>query len=916
MSTDASGRFTFTEVPPGAYVVTIRGYPGDASFGVTSKAAVIARESGRRTVTVDFLGNFIRTSSIAGRVASGARLLQNVVVRVEGPDTLVTTTDADGRYALSGLRAGSYAVEISGFPSSVSFSLTRVNVSLGVGESATVDFEGEPEVTATVVISTLQRRLPSGEVESVDPSDVRGRIEVVVAVDRGEDTPEAVTLLLGDEVVGRQEFSAQGVPLPAAVGDVAPSSVDPATASFDLTFAVATDEFDATTGVVRFTNGPRPLRARLATREGGEAAWTASTTLTLTNRDTFMGQMAPQRGPVAGDDGREWIGGDLGILVVPVLFNPDRVISTLTVELRRADGAQLRERAVGGSAPFQVVFPGSGVPGPTNVAGYQTPRGDSDQLRVRAASYDDGSPLPGLPVVVADGLRIDNVPPPAARFALPQQGPENACCLGNWVGAAFPFVSAVTVEPDAGVGGESVTVHVGPASLSTTDLVGLPAVESGADLPSSAGSSEYAAVAVVRDALGNRRLARLEPSDGNPQGNSLGGVFGVDLEAPEVRWGSGSLEDRQVNPAADQEWVVRAEDELSGFSALPARSSLRFLAPGVDGAAACPFPGTASCQPAPDGLSRGLPSSGEGYFVFRTRVLDRAGNFSGELLSAVLRDVTSPVVEDLERPSSLLAGTVVSVSAPARDNVDLHRGELFLRFAPAGGLGEAHLPFAPPDTLGRRFDGSPLGTGTARWQTLVVLALERADDGGAAGNVPSGTLRIMAGLRARIADAAGNPGTLDQVASADGPGSPRSFGTGARGADEGVANWSMSSVGTSVCAPTSKLADGGSCPDAPETIELRGTASGQGGVFPVPFEVVHFYARVDGRARWLGSTSEEELVSDTSGSTGRQWRWAFPWRPETDFPGGTHPLFAVGVDQDGIALESRDLGTVSVVVAR
>lgn len=916
VTTDDSGRFSFVQVSPGAYVVTIRGYPNDASFGITSKAAVIAREAGRRTVTVDFVGNFIRTASISGTVSSGARRLQNVAVRVEGPDTVVTTTDVDGHYNIAGLRSGSYWVEISGFSASVSFPLTRIEVTLGTGESATVDFDGEPEVTATVVITSIRRRLPSGELESVDPTDVRGRIEVAVSVDRGEDTPESVTLLIDDDVVGRQEFNAQGSPVStAAVGEVSALHSDPASSSFELIFTVATDEFDPETGQVRFTNGPRSLRARLSTREGGEAVWTATMAVTLTNRDTFLGRLQPQRGPVAGTDGLEWIGGDLGVLVIPVLFNPEREVTSLTVELRRSGGATLRERAAGGSAPFQVVFPGSGTPGATNVAEYQTAVGETDDLRVSSARYGDGSSLPGLPAVLASGLRIDNVPPPGGTFALPQQGADHECCLGNWVGAGFAFGSAVVRQPDAGVGGGTVAVHVGGASLTNEELLALPVVQTGGEVPQSAGNGAYSGVAVIRDALSNRRVVRLQPSDGNPLSNTLGGVFGVDLAAPEVRFGSGSLVDRQVNPPSDSEWVVRAEDELSGFSSLPARTALRFLAPGVDGSAACPFPGTAACQPAPDGLIRGLPTSGEGYFAFRTRVLDRAGNASEGLEATVLRDLTAPIVESLEYPSTLLTGTIAGMSAPVSDNVDLHGGELFLRFGPSEGLGEAHVPFGVPDTLGGRFDGSPVGTATAAWEVLIVRALERADAGGATGTSPSGVLRSMTGLRALVLDAARNAGTLDRSASATGAGSAQSFSVEVRGTEEGVQSWRMSAAGTSVCAPSAGLPDGGDCTDTPDTVELQGTAAGQGGVFPPPFEVVHFYARVDGRVRWLGRAQQEELVSDTSGADGREWQWTLEWRPEADFPEGTHDLFVVGVDGGGNALQSRDLATVQVLRA-
>lgn len=915
-TTDPTGRFVFTDVPAGAWVVTIRGYPVDASFGVTSKPAVIAREEGRRTVTVDFQGNFIRTASVSGTVLSGSRGLQNVEVRVEGPDILQTATDADGRYAVTGLRRGEYVVEISGFPSSVEFPSTRAQIQLGTGENATVSFEGQPDVTATVHISGLHRRLPSGEMESLDPTNVRGQIHVVVTVDWGDDTPEAVALLLDDEIVGEQRFSTSGAPIRQDQDRTAPQPVvegDSGAASFDLTFTVTTDEFDPETGQVRFPNGERHLRARLSTREAGEAAWTAEVPIRLRNSDTFVAELDPQRGPVAGDDGNDWIGGDLGMRIRPVLFNTDRTVSSLTVELRRSGGAQLRERSVGGDPPFHPVFPGSGEAGSTNVVGYQTPAGATDELRVRAALYGDGTSVPNTPIQLIDGLRIDNVPPPGAAFRLPQQGAERDCCLGNWVGVAFAFASGVQVEPDEGVGGESMSVHVGDASLSNDELAGQVAVVTGSDLAESATSNAYSAVAVIRDALDNRRVVRLEPSDGNPLGNALGGVFGIDRTPPRVRFASTSLMHGTVNPAGGDEWTVRAEDEASGFGSQPARTTVRRLAPGVDGAAACPFPGTSACQDAPDGLSRALPGHGEGYFVYATRVLDRAGNRSEQLESAVLRDQTPPQIEELVRPSALVSAETVTVSAPASDNVDLHRGVLGFVFGGLGGPAEPVRPFVRPDTLGRAFQGSPLGTATAQWETMVVAGLERADGGGETGSAPSGTVRSASGLVATVTDVAGNDARLEVGTNIGLPeGGLRSFSVSTRGVEGGVAGWETGAAGSSVCAPPAAWEESAACPAGSSSLTLHATARGEGGAFEPPFGSVHFYAVVNGRARWLGRAGAEQLLADGTGSDARAWRWHLEWTPEPGLPTGGHPLLAIGVDGSGLALETVPLEGVSV----
>ena len=65
-TTANGGMYRFDGVEAGAYTVTISNYPDDASFNQTSSAATIATDG--ETVTVNFPGSWIRTSSIMGTV--------------------------------------------------------------------------------------------------------------------------------------------------------------------------------------------------------------------------------------------------------------------------------------------------------------------------------------------------------------------------------------------------------------------------------------------------------------------------------------------------------------------------------------------------------------------------------------------------------------------------------------------------------------------------------------------------------------------------------------------------------------------------------------------------------------------------------------------------------------------------------
>ena len=140
-TTANGGMFRFDGVEAGAYTVTISNYPADASFDQTSAAATISTDG--ETVTVNFPGTFIRTSSIMGTVTVENEGLVGVTVKLSGTGESESLTDGNGQYAFAGLRAGNYTIEISGFDDEdVSFGSSSSAATLAVGESKVVIFEG------------------------------------------------------------------------------------------------------------------------------------------------------------------------------------------------------------------------------------------------------------------------------------------------------------------------------------------------------------------------------------------------------------------------------------------------------------------------------------------------------------------------------------------------------------------------------------------------------------------------------------------------------------------------------------------------------------------------------------------------------------------------------------------------------
>lgn len=895
MSTDEAGRYAFDELPAGAYVVSIRGVPSDAAFPSTSRSAAVP-EAG--TVTVDFQGNFIRTASIIGTVTSRDQGLAGVTVRLEGTETATTLTDSEGEFRFPALRSGAYTVEISSFPSSVIFNAPRTEVQLTTGQTHAVTFQGTPELTASVVIQSLLRRTSSGALESIDPDNVHGRIEVQVSLDRGQDRPDSLLVLLGGQVVGRQLFDESG-----GAGGLELEAVQ------ELNFPVNTAAFDAETGEARFKNGELPLTVRLATREGGASASSATTPVTLRNQDTFVARLEAGAGPVVGDDGNAWVGGDLEVDLLPVLYTPDRSISSVTVELRRLGGSQIARQSDSGTPPFRIVLSPTAT-GPSSLASYRTPSGSIDQLRVTQAGYAQGGAVSGLPAVVGDSLRVDQRPPEPTTFALPTQGSASTCCLQSWVGSAFTFVQALGELVDDGVGGVVPRIHAGPASYSDSQLRNRSPVEGADELDASGSNSAYRAIAVLEDALGNARTIPLSTTSANPVSNERGAVFGIDGSPPAAQLddsGSG-LSHYAVNPPSGASWVLTAVDTVSGIPSVPFRSVLLRYAGSLGTEPICLFPGGDACEPAPDGFLRSLPDDGEGYFRLRSTALDRAGNMSEPIDAWVLRDTEDPEVPALQVPASVSGGSPVTITGLAVDNVDLHRARVGIRFGASGPA----FPFSEAAELGEPFTESLTVEASFQRSFPFVTGLESVNSS----SIPSGNPSAARDFVGTAVDAAGNLGSrVAPIPGASGL-QPRSFRITERGTTGGIAFWTLDADASRVCGRGIGVSAGCESSDVADAVTLRARARGEGGSLVNPFQTVHFVALdADGGVRWLGSSGTGELLADAGGEDGRVWGWDILWLPDPWTPEGSQEILAIGVDANGSALRTLSLTSVEVVPA-
>ena len=903
-TTDPAGRYIFEGVPSGAYVVTVRSASADISFPATSRTAVV---SGAQTVTVDFLGNYIRTASIEGWVTAGTRGLAGVAVSLEGVESGTTRTGPGGGFTFPGLRAGRYQVEISEFPASVRFPSVRTDVDLNTGRTFLVTFDGEAELTARAVIQAIERRLPGGLRVLADPQDLHGDLEVTVAVDQGQDTPVAVELLLDDELITRQNFTPAQLAPDSGAGGAEGLQAEPL---LSVRFQLDTAAFDLATGTPRFPNRQYLLSARLATVEGGPVAWLSSIQVQLRNTDTLWGVVAAENGPVTGADGERWIGGDLGVRVLPVVYDPSRTVESVTLSLRRSGGGELRV-LTGDPGSSPLVFPARGDRGPGTLTGYQTPVGEADELVVTSARYADGASVPGVPAVLAGRLRIDNAPPPDPSFALPVQGVGVPCCLGNWVGGGFRFPSALQAEPDAGVGGGSVSIHAGEASLSDAELAARPAVTTAAELSPTGDNASLRAVAVARDALGNVSVVALAPSEGNPGAGDGIARFGVDLTPPVVGFDATSVGSRTRNPGPGSAWVIDAEDPLAGIGPLPARTTVRVRSPALSGTPGqCLFPGPGPCDPAPDGRVRALSAGVEGYITMETRVLDRAGNASEQIRRTVLVDTTPPVLGPLSVPTILVPNESASFRAQATDNLDFGDGWFSLEYGDGTGSGRELIAMVPPEPLGAAFDDEMTTDASLALMVPVLAGVERVESAGGLAR-PAGNMLGPEAARAVVRDAAGNRASRAVTVEVAGGLSARSFSVSERGPDAGVADFALVAAAERVCR-----SGGGTCgPDVPGSVQLTAAARGLGGAFIRPFELVHFFLVTEGEPERIATSSVAGLA-DGDGPAGREWSWSADWTPAPAMPPGPVILYAVGVDGAGAALRSGDLVSLEVAAGQ
>ena len=489
-STGSSGGYSFGNVPAGTHGVQISGAPVEVAF--VSTATVVTITTSGQTVTADFSGNYIRTSSITGSVTAGGEGVVATVTATGGgmlmsERAVVGSSDTDGNFELTGLRAGTYHVTISDF-GDIEFPVTTRDVTVGVGLSANVSFDaaGDGPTTDTGVFLII-----TGVTDDTDDDGkISGRLTATIDIERerGDARFEKIALYVDGAEVVTQLF---GLP-PAPAADAAELAQQ---VVFSLSFD--SDEFDPETGAVTYPNGTVGIVAGVTVVGSEVEDYSQQWDVELENDDGYVVTADLGDNSEIGDDGRRWYGGPgngtIDITALPVSYSGESVTSVSAnfcgEDAPDSDGSD------GYTFEFECEDRESNTDADEGAVG--------DMLTISSPGEDgvilnDDHPFPAF---------VDFVGPTGSPIIVANRnGREN-----GWLNAAVALTGKVDADDDddenwlvegaddtGGIGGYNMMLLMGEnleKALDASPSSSLPA--------ESAANDSYCAIALATDDLGN-----------------------------------------------------------------------------------------------------------------------------------------------------------------------------------------------------------------------------------------------------------------------------------------------------------------------------------------------------------------------------------------------------------------------------
>ena len=367
-----------------------------------------------------------------------------------------------------------------------------------------------------------------------ETTGLKGRVDVQVNVERGDQVLEVLTLLVDGDSVGAQNF---GVTAEPAMDEPAAQAIHAFTLSFD------SDAYDAVTGDVGYENGDYDISMQLKVA-GSEPISSNVLTVDFNNDDGYVVTADLGDNSEIGDDGRRWYGGPsngpIDITALPVSYSGGSVTSVSAnfcgKDLTDLDGSD------GYTFEFKCENRESNTDG-TNDAVV------GEMLAISSAGTDGkilgDNPFPAF---------VDFVGPSESPIIVANRnGREN-----GWLNAAVALTGEVDADEDddenwlvegaddtGGIGGYNMMLLMGENLEKALDA------SPGSTLPAeSANKDSYCAIASATDDLGN--MSELPDDDATCRAPPAGADALVDEDGDAMTagvWGQGvdgATEDRTM----------------------------------------------------------------------------------------------------------------------------------------------------------------------------------------------------------------------------------------------------------------------------------------------------------------------------------------------------------------------------------
>jgi len=773
-TTGSGGAFSFSNVEAGSYGVTIADLPSDVSFSTTSKTTSITTSG--QTVTVDFSGSYIRTSSIQGQVLVDGAGIAGVAVTAAGPEgTTNAVTDNGGNYGFSGLRAGDYTVTIAP-GADYTFATTAYDITLGTGEAKTASFFGEmvttvDPVTANVVIKSVT----TAAGVTINPNNVAGQINVTVQVDPGENDLQRVCILLdGMEIANGCQ----------TLGSAVAEDLQMQAGVFEIVFTIFTNDINADTGAPVYLNDTYELSAVLDLENAQQSNVTTSMNLTFNNTDMITAMVTPEMQGVVGGD--YVLGGVQTVMVYASIFS-GKTLDDVNVSLPW-DATNTVEGPFPATTQFTYSYDDWGFDDYTD-----------EQIWVNAGTYSDGTLFSGaLPVAAtlagSNGVStVDfdyNVPDwSGIDFFLTDQvaAPELPCCSANWTGPDYMPYDGLEDDPTDtdGIGVDHIMFLVDAMDDLTDDDLEVLHDDMAIDFDSYAGIAEDGMMAdagldlslnnddhdlcvVAWDKFGQWDFICLAGDGSNPTDDTFGydNTLPNDVSDPDDSHPNMFIYNSMTVAPASQVLELSGTEDRSGFSTVPFRGFITWYeaddvsyvanasndvdedeGPYNMGSFTLP-----ACAADPTYAVPCYPNdaSSDGVYNVNANILNQAGGIGATNHDYwVAVDVTAPTQDNTTLPATVDVGDPATYSAPVSDN--LHVGCTAFSFDFPTGI---YVPFgdnvcnADDDMFDLNFPTDDVAIWT---QDYAVTTVEAAP-----GGVPTGAGAIFTNVRAQHTDLAGN----------------------------------------------------------------------------------------------------------------------------------------------------------------